>query len=278
MRLGQLQNRFVASLVLDATDPTFFANLVPVYPSACTVHQRFALYRNNLRESLVKTLKNIYPVCLCLLGDKCFSGLSRQFIRQTVSTHFSLNAFGGDFSEFIIPFSKTWSLPYLPEVAALEWIIHHTLLAPDNSQLSLQTLQHIPEDKQDEVIFGLAENATLFASDFPVDSIWSEHHNKYEILTNNIEDAVNLFPEQNLAVGDTRLLIYRDPTCALCLVRLTSLEWKLLQGIALEYPLHRLYENFSEEEAIALIATLMSCLQKGYITQFSVSSKEIIAA
>lgn len=83
--------------------------------------QRFAVYRNNVVHSLCKALGRRFPVVERLVGPDFFTAMARVYIEAEPPTSPQLFLWGEGFTQFLQDFSPVRSLPYLPDVARLEW-------------------------------------------------------------------------------------------------------------------------------------------------------------
>ena len=83
-----------------------------------------------------------------------------------------LGEFGDSFSEFLAGFPACAQLPYLPDVARLEWALHAAQHAEDAVPLDLRQLAEIPPETVPRLVFTLDPSLTLLASPWPIDRIW----------------------------------------------------------------------------------------------------------
>lgn len=83
--------------------------------------RRFAVYRNNVVVSLVAALGETFPVCRELVGAEFFEAMARLHVRASPPDSPVLAHYGADFPAFIAAFPPAASLPYLADVARLEY-------------------------------------------------------------------------------------------------------------------------------------------------------------
>jgi hypothetical protein len=88
--------------------------------------ERFGLYRGNLASTWTKALAAAYPVIAQLVGEEFFAALAREYGRAHPSDSGDLNRFGARFEPFLRCFEHVKDLPYLPDMARLEWQLHGT--------------------------------------------------------------------------------------------------------------------------------------------------------
>ncbi|KAB8043667.1 DUF692 family protein [Janthinobacterium rivuli] len=157
-----------ATALLDtvATLPSFAGAAVP---------QRFSLYRGNLSAAWRRTLGHAYPVVLALVGEDFFGGLARAYGRQYPSDSADLNQFGDRFADFLATFPHISDLPYLPDMARLEWAVHLAHYAADAQGLAPEALAALHPDQLEARRFSLHPACVLLASDWQVAALWQAH-------------------------------------------------------------------------------------------------------
>lgn len=171
-RLEHLQADFAAALA----DPDAAPALVPALAGRdARALDRVALYRGNVNAAWEKALANAYPVVRALVGDEFFGGLARAYARTHPSVSGDLNRFGSRFAEFIDAFEHAQSLPYLGDVAALEWSVHVAHYAADAVPLSRERIAALPPDELLAARFALHPACAWLRSPYPIASIWLAH-------------------------------------------------------------------------------------------------------
>lgn len=137
--------------------------------------QRLALYRGNQTETWRKTLAAAFPVVLALVGEAFFGGLARAYGRARPSDNPDLNHFGAGFADFLRSYPPAAQLPYLPDMAALEWALHRAHYAPAASALSAAALAALSPAQVDAARWDLHPAAQLLASPYAVVPLWLAH-------------------------------------------------------------------------------------------------------
>jgi hypothetical protein len=166
-RLAALQRAFAEALF----DP---AETVPggVVGGLTRPARRFHLYRNNVRAGLVETVRARFPAVERLVGEECFRAVARIFVEAHPPRTPALLDYGAAFIPFLAGFAPLRELPYLPDVARLEWLRSRAYHAPDAAPLDTATLAAMPADGLGAARFALHPSAQLFASDYPAVTIW----------------------------------------------------------------------------------------------------------
>jgi len=141
-------------------------------PAGVPAARRLQIYRNNLFESLGDALAAVYPVTARLVGADFFRQMAQRFIRSHPSRAGDLLRFGAALPSFLRSFGPTASLPYLPDVAALEWAWHEAYHAAEEPPLAPARLAEVPAASQLELRLVVQPSARFVASAFPVLAIW----------------------------------------------------------------------------------------------------------
>ncbi len=191
--LRDLQSRFAAAVFED--DHGRFA--VEVRAGRFGGERLLQIYRHNSFASLTRALEAVYPVAARLVGDGFFRYAADCYIRQHPSTSGNLHDFGDRFAAFLEAFEPAATLPYLADVARLEWAWHRVFHAAGHVALSLEQLAAVPAALHDRLVFALHPATQLLVSEYPILAIWQANQPE-------AEDQ-----EINLAAGGVRLLVLR---------------------------------------------------------------------
>jgi len=147
---------------------------------AALVAQRLAIYRANAAASAAKALTAAYPVLLQVVGKEFFGGLARSYLRARPSTCGNLYDYGGEFADFLAKFPHAQSLPYLPDLARLEWLVHRAYGAADAKPWDPSGLMAVSPQLQGEIRFEFAAGTAVMNSAYPIAHIWAIHQPEHE--------------------------------------------------------------------------------------------------
>jgi len=175
--------------------------------------ERLQVYRNNVFISLRQALADVYPVVQRLVGEEFFNQLARRFVREHPSRSGNLHDFGRELAGFLATLPDLSELPYLPDVAALEWALHEVFHEAEAVPFDFATATD-PEN----VKVRIHAAARLIASRYPVLAIWE---------ANRFEDP----PLIDLDAGADWLIVFRDGL-ERQILRLTPGEFALLGALA----------------------------------------------
>lgn len=139
--------------------------------------RRLAVYRNNVVSSLVEALAQTFPVTEQLVGAAFFRVLAALFVRQHPPTSRILACYGQRLPAFIACFEPAAGLPYLPDMARLEFARVQAYHAGDADAIGQEALAQVLA--QPEAIpamhLELHPSVQVLASRHGVVSLWQAH-------------------------------------------------------------------------------------------------------
>ena len=259
--LKQLQHLFMDTL-FNQPDNVAIAQLEAQLSDnkQLTAREQIAIYRNSVIGAMISALRQTYPVCNKLVGDRFFEGMATQFIRDNPSLSPDLGDYGETFADFIANFEPASKLIYLADVARLEWAYERGFCAVDHHGLDLQAFSQLSEQQQSEVHFHLPPGSSLLTSAYPIAQIWQT----------NQEDNRN---DNNVSLSQSgdKLLVWRQHFD----MRIDALEddqWHFLCAVQQNQAFIDICERFADNSAVAVEALLPICVQQGWIADFSLPS------
>lgn len=161
--------------------------------------ERFAIHRHHLRVSLTHALAQSYPVTRTLVGEPFFDAMTWQFIQQRPPRLPMLCNYGDALPDFIDRFAPAATLPYLADVARLEWLRVEACHAADAVEPPIASLvRHLHEPGTLAGLkFSFQPSVRLLRSRYAVVSIWAAHQGSgdlHSIDPNQPESALILRP------------------------------------------------------------------------------------
>ena len=127
--------------------------------------ERLSIYRENYFGSLTGALKEVYPVCVKIVGENYFKQIARNYVQKNASGNQNLNFYGETFPDYLDELVKTREeaseLVYLPDVARLEWAFNCAFYAADDSPFNFEAFEKAVKEAEDRLCFVLAASARL---------------------------------------------------------------------------------------------------------------------
>jgi hypothetical protein len=214
--LATLQQRISAALTERTRDENA---LTLIEGGASRARERLAIYRGNIAANAALALAAIYPIVYKLVGAEFFDGLARAYCAAHPSISGDLNELGEHVADFVQSFAPAQSLPYLPDVARLEWLAHQAHYAGDHAPLDATKLAGLSEEDYPRLALRLHPAVAMVNSAYPLLRIWEVHQIDYRS-----EIAVDL------GSGGGDVIVYR-PQYRATVAALTRAEAAFLAAI-----------------------------------------------
>ncbi len=218
---------------------------------------RFNIYRNNVHVSLIDMMAAKFPVVLKLVGEEFFRGLARVYIRAEPPKSALTLEYGAGFPGFLEDFEHVQDVPYLADVARLEWLRLEAYNAADREPLSPEELALIDHDRLGETRFQLHPSLRTLRSDYPVMSIWEA----------NMQDGD--LSEIDMAGGGEEVLIVR-PGLDVEILKMPSASCDFVRDLGSGISLHEANARaLDANEGFDLQLVLSGLIRCGVFTGFS---------
>lgn len=132
-------------------------------------------YRDNATAVVTRALRVAYPTVDALVGDEAFAVLARAYARQHPPVCADLARYGEEFARAWAGSPGLDTLPYLADVARLDWAVHVIEAAADPAAQVID-LERLAQDDPLRLGLRFADGVACIESDWPVVSIWQAHH------------------------------------------------------------------------------------------------------
>lgn len=179
------------------------------------VADRIDVYRTTVQESLAEVLATAFPVTQRIVGAAFFRRLAGAFVAAHPPGVPQLSAYGDALPDFIAAFAPARELPYLPDVARLEWARSDSYFAADAAHLAPATLQTLAPEDLETLELSLHPATRIVPSSFPILTIWEVNQPQVtdipavdmnvaqRVLVTRVDDVV---PMREIGVGDMALV------------------------------------------------------------------------
>lgn len=135
---------------------------------------RFAVHRNNVVAGLVRALRETYPAVERLVGAAFFRAAAAAFVRDHPPRSPVLLAWGGDFAGWLRAFPPAATLPWLADVARLEWARVEAFHAADAAPIAAARLTALPPQALATARLAPHPSLRLVRSAWPVAGLWAD--------------------------------------------------------------------------------------------------------
>lgn len=166
--LRKLQEGFARS-VIEGVDKNYASSICDVGISGA---RRLGIYRNGVAIGYRDALGGVFEVVKKLVGDDFFAHVAESYVRVHPSTSGNVHDFGESFPEHLETFLGLETLPYLPDVARLEWAYHAAFHSPMGTMLNINKLAQVADSDYEQLTLFMSPTCYLLQSNFPVLRIW----------------------------------------------------------------------------------------------------------
>lgn len=219
--------------------------------------ERIAIYRNTVFANYRNALGATYRVVLQLVGKPFFDAAVDAYVGRYPSTGGDLNVYGDRFADFVASYTHAKELPYLADVARLEWAVDEAHRAADPDGTPAQVLAELAAVPGNEVAsqhFALDPSCRLIASDYPVLRIWQVN-----------QPGFGGDEKIEFGIGTDWLLVRREAG-AVVIERLAPADFAWLQALAAREDLATALERaVAAESTFDLGTVLRACIANGTI-------------
>ena len=253
MNLSTLQREFAAALfVPDARPPIVILDRAPGRAA------RFAVYRNNTLTNLTAALLDVHTVVARLVGQEFFDHVAGHYAHAYPSLSGDVHDYGGHFAEYLEAYPAAAGLPWLADVARLEWAWHEAFHAAAPGSFDWSALSAVDPDAQGRLWFMPNPTLRLVQSPYPILHIWEVNQ-----PDRSGDESVDLNE------GSDRLVLVRGANHVIAIERVDAATYALLEAC-------RLGRSIGEAVAAALAvdptaesgAMLRNLIAAGYLVGF----------
>lgn len=256
MRLETIQKDFIDALFGGDKDA---AAAHVIGDQILSAKERFGIYRGSVHGILKQALGLTFPVCKQIVGDTFFDRMCGLFIDQYPPKTSFFAHYGDEFYHFLMQFEPVNDLPYLPDVARLEWGRHAVWHEKAHEHVDFSGLAELTETEQAHVVFKLAKTLHLLQSNFRIDDIWFAHQQESDLKLEeiNLNEAVKLFIWKDKDMIKISLMSLNEED---------SIFWDFLNAIQKGSTLETLAEQFDAD----LPRLLNQGIESGWIQSFKI--------
>lgn len=204
---------------------------------------RLGIYRNTSVSVMTTALRLVFPAVRRLVGEAFFEGAGRLFAAQAPPRSAWLDDYGADFPAFLAQLPQAVSVPYLADVARLEWQVNLVLHAAETPPLELARLTALSEPQLAQTRLVPRPEVRLMRCEFPADAIWRA------VLDGDDRAMAKI----DLADAPACLQVWRTERGPE-VVRLSENEWRMLAALFSGQPLHAALAEARGEQTHALLA------------------------
>lgn len=200
---------------------------VPLTGVTSATQERLSVYRNNVRLNRIAALTDAFVNVVQLVGEDYFHALARAYVDCTPAASANLHEDGAELAAFIRNFEPAAEMPYLGDVADVDWRLHRAYFADDADAVDGARLAELGPERFAAASLRLMPSVALARSNlWPIADILRMHDGG---------------PPARLDAGGQSILIWREAF---------SVHWQAL-GMAEAQAVAALMAGASIEAALA---------------------------
>ena len=158
--------------------------------------ERLDIYAQMYWARLHDVLREDFPRVATILGAERFGVVGCTYLAQNPSMHPSVRHVGRGFAEFLAGASEVERVPFLADLARLEWARLAVFDAPDAQPLHVDDLRAVAPAEWPGLTFRLVPAVQLLHSAWPVHELWAS--------------AEEGGPPERLRPAETSVRVWRD--------------------------------------------------------------------
>lgn len=152
----------------------------PVTPPAPTLNPqrevpgevRLSVYAGGYLARIREALAEVYEAVHHIVGESAWSELSQAYVQRYPSHDYNLSFAGRHLPEFLTTHPLTQQLPFLPDLAALEWVVCQAFHAFDQPPLDAARLAASPLEEWEHARLSFQPSVGRVASTWPILDLW----------------------------------------------------------------------------------------------------------
>jgi Putative DNA-binding domain len=134
---------------------------------------RLRVHRHHVFDSLATALAGTFATVRALVGEDFFRTMARAYVARTLPAQPVLTEYGADFPGFVADYGPAQGLPYLADIARLDWALNAAFQAPRVTALGVADLQAVAVEQLPAQRLALAPGHAQIHSRHPIDRIWA---------------------------------------------------------------------------------------------------------
>ena len=200
---------------------------------------RLSVYAGGYIARIRQALAEVYPALAHVMGEGAFTELSGDYARTHPSHEYNLSFAGRHLPGFLASWPRTAQLPFLPDLARLEWLVCMAFHAFDEPPMDLQALAQLSPTAWERLRVVFQPSVGLVASAWPILDIWNARTRPRN------EIAIDLVNRPQ------RVLVSRQGMQVRCAL-LEPAEYDLLAGLLAQRTLGEVCGALAASEADAM--------------------------
>jgi hypothetical protein len=168
-------------------EPRDLSELIAL-PNRGTAGERLRVYAGSYPVRVQEALAETFPAMAHVVGDGAFANLVRRYVEATPLHSYNLNDAGAELPGFLRDDSLTARLPFLPDLARLEWQVARAFHAYEPAAFDPATHTNWSLDDWERAVVRFQPWVALVRSEWPIREIWESRDTPVEEIDIDLRD------------------------------------------------------------------------------------------
>ena len=195
--------------------------------------ERLGVYSGGYTARMREALEEAYPAVRHVLGRHAFSELARDYAVAHPSRDYNLSLAGRHLPDFLPGTLLSKELPFLPDLARLEWQVVESFHAFDLPPLDPSHLAAVPPEEWGRLRLVFQPSVRRIASEWPILDVWEARDRP--VSETRIE----------LVNRPQKILVHRNPSAQVCCELLDVRQDAVLEALIFGKTLGELSESLA---------------------------------
>ena len=134
---------------------------------------RLSVYAGGYIARIRQALAEVYPAVAHVVGEGVFTELAGDYARAHPSHEYNLSFAGRHLPDFLASWPRTAQLPFLPDLARLEWLVCMAFHAFDEPPMDLRVLTQMSPAAWERLRLVFQPSVGVAASAWPILDMWT---------------------------------------------------------------------------------------------------------
>jgi hypothetical protein len=157
-------------------------------PAGVSALERLQVYANGYPARLHEALADAFPAVAHVIGHGAFHTLTGRYMNERPPLYYNINDVGAGLPAFLRSNVPTADLPFLPDLAELEWSLVEAFNAHAKPAVDAMQLASLGIDDWDRVVLHLHAGLGVLTSAWPIREIWEARETPVESIDIDLEN------------------------------------------------------------------------------------------
>jgi hypothetical protein len=179
--------RLLGPASADPTDPGAALDTWLSVPEPHPVSERLRIYSGGYPSRIHDSLTETYAALARLLGESAFDTLTHRYATSVLLTSYNLNDAGAAMPAFLAHDALTIALPFLPDLAALEWHVARAFHAAERPPLDPRALSWTIDEWANAILL-FQPSVAVLSSPWPLLNLWTARNTPSDAIDVELRD------------------------------------------------------------------------------------------